>query len=237
MKNFHSFLLTAVCLLCFSAGMSAEEVTRTFAVPSDYKALNVSSALTVTYSEDATEMTVYADSDDIENFEFKCEGATVSISLKSKKILRLAKISSPVRVVIPASKSLEILNISGASKFTAEKVIDVVDLSVDVSGSSSFTGEVSAVDMDIYCSGTSSVNISGEADEVSYNVSGASRIGSGEACLVCEEAKVSVSSASSLWLEASDKITGHVSGASKVTYSGECTVSVGSTGASAVNKK
>lgn len=231
------FLTAAFCLMFVSSALSAEEVSKTFEITYDYKALNVSGALTVTYSKEAKVVTVYADSQDIENVQFKCEEGTVSVSLKEKKLLRLAKVASPVRVEIPASSSLAILNVTGASKFASDAVVDVVDLSLDVSGSSTFTAEVSAIDMDIFASGASSVNITGEAEEVSYNVSGASRVGSDEGWLKSDEAKVSVSGASRLWLEAEDSISGHVSGASRVIYSGDCNVSVGVTGASACNKK
>ena len=237
MRKVQLFLLAALSLMFASSTLSAEEVSKTFEIPDDYKSLNVSNALTVTYSSEATVMTVYADEKEIEDFEFKCVDNTVTISLKAKKALRIAKISSPVRVEIPASTSLEILTVSGASKFTSDAVIDVIDFSLDVSGSSTFTAEVSAVDMDVYVSGASSVNMTGEAEAVSYNVSGASRVGSDEGCLKSEDAKVSVAGASRLWLEVSDKMSGHVSGASRVTYSGDCTVSVATGGGSAVNKK
>ena len=237
MRKVQLFLLAAISLMLMSSNLSAEEVSKTFEVPKDYKSLNVSNALTVTYSSEATVMTVYADEKEIEDFEFKCVDNTVTISLKAKKALRIAKISSPVRVEIPASTSLEMLTISGASKFTSDQVIDVIDLSLDVSGSSTFTAEVSAIDMDVYVSGASSVNMTGEAEAVSYNVSGASRVGSDEGCLKSEDAKVSVSGASRLWLEVTDKMSGHVSGASKVTYAGDCTASVATGGGSALNKK
>ena len=237
MRKVQLFLLAAISLMLMSSSLSAEEVSKTFEIPKDYKSLNVSNALTVTYSSEATVMTVYADDKEIEDFEFKCENNTVTISLKAKKALRIAKITAPVRVEIPASTSLAMLTISGASKFSSDKVMDVIDLSLDVSGSSTFTAEVSAIDMDVYASGASSVNISGEAEAVSYNVSGASRVGSDEGFLKSEDAKVSVSGASRLWLEVTDKMSGHVSGASKVTYSGDCTVSVAAGTGSALNKK
>lgn len=237
MRKMRCFLFSAASLILSFATLSAEEVNKTFEITSDYKALNVSGALTVTYSSEAEVVTVYADSQDIENVEFKCEEGTVTVSLKEKKLLRFAKVASPVRVEIPASSSLAILNVTGASKFVSDAVVDVIDLSLDVSGASTFTAEVSAVDMDLFVSGASSVNITGEAEEVSYNVSGASRVGSDDGWLKSDEAKVSVSGASRLWLEAEDSISGHVSGASRVIYSGECNVSVGVTGASACNRK
>lgn len=237
MKRLQFLLLAALSLMLSPWTLSAEEVSKTFEVTTDYRALNVSGALTVTYSSEAKAVTVYADSQDIENVEFKCEAATVTVALKSKKLLRFAKVASPVRVVIPVSSSLTILNVTGASSFTSDAVVDVIDLSLDVSGASSFKAEVSAIDMDVYVSGASSVDITGEAEEVSYNVSGASRVGSDEGWLKSDEAKVSVSGASRLWLEAEDSISGHVSGASRVIYSGECNVSVGVTGASACNRK
>ena len=237
MRKFRAFILAAVSFMLMSSTLSAEEVSRTFEVTADYRALNVSGALSVTYSSEVKYVTIYADSKDIDDVEFRCQDGTVTVSLKEKKILRFAKVASPVRVEIPASSSLSILNVTGASRFTSETLVDVVNLSLDVSGASTFTAEVSAVDMEVYVSGASSVTITGEAEEVSYNVAGASRVGSEDAWLKCDEAKVSVSGASRVELEASDRISGHVSGASRVTYSGDCKVSVGTTGASSCNRK
>lgn len=125
------------------------------------------------------------------------------------------------------------IDLSGASQVWLEDGVALVNgLSLDLSGAAKAFLNVTARKCDIELSGASVLSLSGAAETAKIEVSGASK---GD-CAGAEirRAEVDLSGASKLNLNVSEMITGEISGASKVVYTGNATTRVDVSGAGSI---
>lgn len=147
------------------------------------------------------------------------------------------------------------IDLSGACKITLDSY-DGVDLFVDLSGASSLNvgdckvenanielsgasytsfANLKTTKLDLDLSGASTINLRlGSANNFSGDVSGASEVKA--SFFELETGKVDVSGASSMYIKVNQSLTGEVSGASTLKYSGEGEVKVYVSGGSSAKK-
>lgn len=239
MKRFFTFFVCAAMMCgCVSGNhiISGKAVIIDF--PDGIHALDVSGAISVTASADASEMTVTGDSLALESFRYSFSGGTLVLERKS---FSSGGIFNPrnvdfgeISVVIPQPAGLSSVSLSGASVFAAEQPLTAGRIAVKLSGAAVLRAEVRTDVLTVKASGASAANLSGIAGEVSYEVSGASRVSSADAYVSAENAELGVSGASKVDLGCNVSVKGNVSGASRVVCYGDAVASLNVSGASHV---
>jgi hypothetical protein len=129
-----------------------------------------------------------------------------------------------------------ILNVSGASQASLESMV-VNKLTMDISGASRANGGVNASGKtSLHASGASTIEINGKGIDADIKSSGASTVNLTNYSV--RDAHVNVSGASNATVDASGTLSGDVSGASHLYYTGAPTLgTIHTSGASSVNKK
>ena len=213
--------------------LSVVEHTRTFEIPDDYTQLEISYAINVDYSSEASVMTVTADSLVMEYFEFEVRNGKMEIGIDDDApVFNGGRIS----IILPKSSALTSISISGASHFAASETLASEDFHISLSGASGVRAYIDTRNLMVVVSGASHAGISGTAEVYEVMCSGASHISSKNAYISAEKASVTLSGASGAYLGCSEKLTGNVSGASHIYYSGDCRCDVGVRGASSADR-
>lgn len=129
-----------------------------------------------------------------------------------------------------------ILNVSGASQANFTNM-SVNKLTLDISGASRASGNVSASgNASLQASGASTITLSGKAVDADIDSSGASTVNLTD--FAVRDARVNVSGASNATVSATGTLSGDVSGASRLYYTGNPTMgNIDTSGSSSVNKK
>ena len=235
LKNFLSILtISAVtsftatsCMI--STATSKNEATSIYDVNTSYKSLSVRSAIKVDYRHDIDKIQIIADSSILPKIKVVHDEDGIEIYASSFK--------SPFKVtaLVPASKKLENIEISGASSFSSDEEIKAEELDIEVSGASKFEANINCQSLKASVNGASSANIGGKAVNAEINVSGASKLSSEN--LNTDYADVDISGASKAEIICNKNITGDVSGASKLSFGGTAKSDVSTSGASKVSRK
>jgi len=132
-------------------------------------------------------------------------------------------------------KTLQLLDVSGASDIIVAGNITSSDLTLKFSGASDFHGEITVKKLSINLSGASDIIISGSADIVDINSSGASDVNGFD--LVTEECKATASGASDINLTVNKKISAQASGASAINFRGTATISNSNTSGASIIRR
>lgn len=235
LKNFLSILtISAVtsftatsCMI--STATSKNEATSIYDVNTSYKSLSVRSAIKVDYRHDIDKIQIIADSSILPKIKVVHDEDGIEIYASSFK--------SPFKVtaLVPASKELENIEISGASSFSSDEEIKAEELDIEVSGASKFEANINCQSLKASVNGASSANIGGKAVNAEINVSGASKLSSEN--LNTDYADVDISGASKAKIICNKNITGEVSGASKLSFGGAAKADVSTSGASKAVRK
>lgn len=234
-KNLLSiFLISAVTALTatscmISTATSKNEATSIYNVNTSYKSLSVSSAIKVDYRHDIDKIQIIADSSILSKINVVQDEDGIEIYA--------SRFKSPFKVtaLVPASKELESIEISGASSFSSDVDIKAEELDIEVSGASKFDANINCQSLKASVNGASSANIGGKAVNAEINVSGASKLSSEN--LNTDYADVDISGASKAEIICNKNITGDVSGASKLSFGGTAKSNVSTSGASKVSRK
>ena len=221
-----SFTATS-CMI--STATSKNEATSIYDVNTSYKSLSVRSAIKVDYRHDIDKIQIIADSSILPKIKVVHDEDGIEIYASSFK--------SPFKVtaLVPASKELENIEISGASSFSSDEEIKAEELDIEVSGASKFEANINCQSLKASVNGASSANIGGKAVNAEINVSGASKLSSEN--LNTDYADVDISGASKAEIICNKNITGDVSGASKLSFGGTAKSDVSTSGASKVSRK
>ena len=140
-----------------------------------------------------------------------------------------------MRVYVSAP-TLNRIKASGACNVKIEGDYNATDLEIDLSGSSDFKGAVMAQNLKLKGSGSSDFIISGKATNIKIDVSGASDLKGFD--LITDICEASASGASDINITVNKELRVKASGASDVSYKGDCVVKESSaSGASDVRKK
>ncbi|MDE6872615.1 MAG: DUF2807 domain-containing protein [Bacteroidales bacterium] len=245
----------AICGCCVVNGLSGIMETSVLEVPSEYTSIEVSNSISVKWSTDATAAVLTADKDVIPYVKVELSGNTLKIYI-ADSCCRFMRGVGKVDVCLPAVQKLDCVKLSGASSFSSETPLTAESLWIGASGASAFNADIvasekvsvnlsgaskavsviEASELDIDASGASYAKVSGKVPVFSVNVSGASKVSSGNERVSAGDVTCSVSGASSLYVNCTAKIDGDVSGASKVRFGDAGAVStLSASGASSVS--
>jgi hypothetical protein len=147
----------------------------------------------------------------IDNVTTEVRGSTLEISSKGLKDTDELNIY----ITIPEVKSIET---SGAAELESEGIISSNDLWVTCSGASNVDLSMDAVNLETSVSGAAELTLEGTATNHKSDVSGAASLHATD--LQTEKSNITVSGAASAHINAKDEITGDVSGAGHLDYTG-----------------
>lgn len=161
--------------------------------------------------------------------------------------------SSAARVIVKPTISCNELDLEASSASVIEVTAGCEEVSIDASGASTINAELTANDLDIDLSGASVAKLSGQIKDAEIELSGASTLraekmrtsilececsGASKASITGVQCTAKASGASSIVVECLQLLNASASGASLITYSGDCQVNiVSNTGASSIRKK
>lgn len=203
-------------------------------VRTNYSEINVSGAFYVHYSASVKEVTVIADVNLIPYLKVRNSDNELEIGLSgiSFNEIKRAEVCVPV-----SSRNLTAVDLSGACSFSSDITVSGKDLSLDLSGASKAELDVDVKNLEIDLSGASAACISGNARNAELDSSGASKIkGYRGNCLTVDKAHIDVSGAGSIRGLQGGRISGSLSGASKLTaLRGSDVSAIRCSGASKIN--
>jgi len=218
----------------------------------DFTAVEVGNAFEVDVSHGNTYFVSITANDNL--FEYMEIGKTGStLYIKLKPLTGYINTTQKASIIMP---DLNKLDLSGASRgdvqgFSVQHDIDfelsgassldidnleAIDMTCDLSGASKMVGDIKVSDINLDLSGASSVELNGTAKDASLDASGASHIDI--AALPITSARISLSGASSATVNASGRLDGDISGASKLSYMGNPQLgNISTSGASTIRQK
>jgi hypothetical protein len=138
-----------------------------------------------------------------------------------------------VKIAMP---DLVAAKLSGSVKGSIKGFSSSHDFNLDVSGASNVSGNIVAGDAALQVSGASKVQLEGSAKNIAVNISGASTFNlSG---FVVNDAKIMVSGASHAAINVMGRLDADISGASRVSYTGEPTLgNINTSGSSTLTRR
>jgi hypothetical protein len=116
-------------------------------------------------------------------------------------------------------KDIDYIQSSGACSIKLTEAFKVSKLKIDINGASTFKGSVTASEIVLDASGASSVTIEGTTKTLKVDASGASSIKAYD--LQSDDCDAEASGASSIGINAQNKLKAEASGASSIRYKGE----------------
>lgn len=200
---------------------------------SGFRTIDVSGAIDVYVKQDSTTSVKVETDDNLQQYiRVETNGSTLKIYTESGINLRP---SHKTKVYI-SNPSFDGFEVSGASSVTSENQISSTErISLHLGGASEGRLEINAPKVIVEVSGASGANLRGRTKDLEASASGASRIRGYD--LLTENAIVDANGASHIDIYASVKLEGEASGASGVSYRGNATNNVRTSGASNVGKK
>lgn len=169
-----------------------------------------------------------------EYLDISKQGDTLRIGLKPNYDYDYSNITRKATINMP---DLEKLGLSGASKanisggFSSNHAVDF-----DLSGASKASGSIEMADGRFDLSGASSLELEGSANDIDIEASGASHVKLSDFSVVNVE--INLSGASDATINASGRLDGDLSGASKLSYMGNPTIgSINTSGGSTISQK
>lgn len=211
---------------------SGEDTTLVYSgIAATYDEIDIANTMNVKYSDSADCITVIADKNLVPYIKVYVEGGELKINMKG---VSLFNTPSPMVTVPVSTKPLKSIDVSGASKFSSDVILEGKELSIDLSGASKAELEAKVDELDADLSGASMLNIGGISDEAELCCSGASKINCDE--FSTDYADVHVSGASRIGCLDAKAAAGSVSGASSIKFSKECDAAkVSTSGASSIS--
>jgi len=209
------------------------EVTRTEVNITEYTGLRVSDAfnVNVTFSDNEESIIIEANEDIQDRIEVKKDGEDLNIRLKRHTSIR----GNATLNVYITTGNISSFNISGASNITLDNTLSAENLSLQLSGASGFTGELIVDNLELDASGASDLDIYGTAGLFNARLAGASNLNDYD--LIVSELDVELSGASNSYLSVTEKIDIRASGASTLNYKGDAIVATKDlSGSSEINK-
>ncbi len=232
--------LSMVFVMSSAAGGGRENITGSGRIVSEdfdfrgFTKLDVSHAFRVDVIQaESYSVTVKIDDNLQRHLRVEKRGDMLFIGLKPHLGLNLRGITMEAVVRMPELSGVEA---SGASDVRISGFSRQRDLRIECSGASSLEGEISAADVRLKLSGASNVWLHGEADTIDIEASGASDADLED--FPVTDAVVQLSGASEAYLVLDGTLDIDASGASRLLYEGNPTISgVELSGASSIKRR
>ena len=229
---------------------SGNIVTKTLPAP-DFNAVDASRAVKVVISAEASDIRIEADDNLIDLVVAETRGKTLEVTL-DKKVNNIQ--NGNVTVTVPANGgNIRSLKASSASKITSDATLRADKFTIDASsaakikasveatscsiGSSSaskVSAEVKAVTCTVDASSASKIALTGSAENFKADLSSASKLDASKFTAV--NASIDTSSAASVTINCSGKLTASASSGSSIRYTGDCQTSLSKSSGGSVRK-
>lgn len=252
MKKFFATILTFAALSAATTVMAGNVVTETYSIKSNYTAISITNMIEVVLL-DAPKNSIRVETDErlMPYLQIVVKNGVLVLNFDDQReVERLRKRNlnlADTRVYVSA-RGVDTFTASGMSEFEADMPIAASTITISASGMSSIDFErvecktfslsisgktevdvqLQADKCDLSVSGMSEVDLEGRTDRLSLRLSGMSEVSLEE--LHARTAKVSVSGMSEAKVNASESITGSVSGMSDLTTFGSANVNVSTSG-------
>lgn len=210
-KLFSIFFLVAACLQVTAADRQTRKIT-------GFHGVSVTSGIDLYLSQkNVEEVTVEAETEDLDKIITEVEGGVLHIYIKEKSWLNLNWNSKPRKVHV-SFKSLDKLDASAGSDVVTVSPIKVDNLRVDASSGSDIRLEVNASEMRVASSSGSDITLKGSTNKLEVDASSGSDINAGE--LTSKDCDASVSSGSDIKVNATETLKANASSGGDISYSG-----------------
>lgn len=254
MKKIFTAMMTVVAMVTATAAMAGKVVTETYSIKSNYTAISVTNMIEVVLL-DAPKNSIRVETDErlMPYLQIVVKNGVLVLNFDDQReVERLRKRNlnlANTRVYVSA-RGVDTFTASGMSEFEADMPIAASTITISASGMSSIDFErvecktfslsisgktevdaqLQADKCDLSVSGMSEVDLEGRTDRLSLRLSGMSEVSLDE--LHARTAEVYVSGMSEAEVNASESITGGVSGMSDLTTFGSANVNVSTSGGS-----
>lgn len=254
MKKIFTAMMTVAAMVTATAAMAGNVVTETYPIKSNYTAISVTNMIEVVLL-DAPKNSIRVETDErlMPYLQIVVKNGVLVLNFgDQREVERLRKRNlnlADTRVYVSA-RGVDTFTASGMSEFEADMPIAASTITISASGMSSIDFErvecktfslsisgktevdaqLQADKCDLSVSGMSEVDIEGRTDRLSLRLSGMSEVSLDE--LHARTAEVYVSGMSEAEVNASESITGGVSGMSDLTTFGSANVNVSTSGGS-----
>jgi hypothetical protein len=200
---------------------------------SGFKSIDVSSALTVIYTEGTDyKVEVFADDNLIKYITTEIKGDELQIGIQEHKSFKKVT-KTEIHVTSPAISGIEA---SGASVFNATNTLHATDLTLHLSGASVADLTIESSSLKGHLSGASNASIDGSTNFCTLEASGASIYQMED--FTTSTVSVDFSGASSGSIKVENSLSASLSGASTLSYYGNPTITyINTSGSSSVIKK
>lgn len=254
MKKIFTAMMTVAAMVTATAAMAGNVVTETYPIKSNYTAISVTNMIEVVLL-DAPKNSIRVETDErlMPYLQIVVKNGVLVLNFgDQREVERLRKRNlnlADTRVYVSA-RGVDTFTASGMSEFEADMPIAASMITISASGMSSIDFErvecktfslsisgktevdaqLQADKCDLSVSGMSEVDLEGRTDRLSLRLSGMSEVSLDE--LHARTAEVYVSGMSEAEVNASESITGGVSGMSDLTTFGSANVNVSTSGGS-----
>lgn len=254
MKKIFTAMMTVAAMVTATAAMAGNVVTETYPIKSNYTAISVTNMIEVVLL-DAPKNSIRVETDErlMPYLQIVVKNGVLVLNFDDQReVERLRKRNlnlANTRVYVSA-RGVDTFTASGMSEFEADMPIAASTITISASGMSSIDFErvecktfslsisgktevdaqLQADKCDLSVSGMSEVDLEGRTDRLSLRLSGMSEVSLDE--LHARTAEVYVSGMSEAEINASESITGGVSGMSDLTTFGSANVNVSTSGGS-----
>lgn len=254
MKKIFTAMMTVAAMVTATASMAGNVVTETYPIKSNYTAISVTNMIEVVLL-DAPKNSIRVEADErlMPYLQIVVKNGVLVLNFDDQReVERLRKRNlnlADTRVYVSA-RGVDTFTASGMSEFEADMPIAASTITISASGMSSIDFErvecktfslsisgktevdaqLQADKCDLSVSGMSEVDLEGRTDRLSLRLSGMSEVSLDE--LHARTAEVYVSGMSEAEVNASESITGGVSGMSDLTTFGSANVNVSTSGGS-----
>lgn len=254
MKKIFTAMMTVAAMVTATAAMAGNVVTETYPIKSNYTAISVTNMIEVVLL-DAPKNSIRVETDErlMPYLQIVVKNGVLVLNFDDQReVERLRKRNlnlADTRVYVSA-RGVDTFTASGMSEFEADMPIAASTITISASGMSSIDFErvecktfslsisgktevdaqLQADKCDLSVSGMSDVDLEGRTDRLSLRLSGMSEVSLDE--LHARTAEVYVSGMSEAEVNASESITGGVSGMSDLTTFGSANVNVSTSGGS-----
>lgn len=254
MKKIFTAMMTVAAMVTATVAMAGNVVTETYPIKSNYTAISVTNMIEVVLL-DAPKNSIRVETDErlMPYLQIVVKNGVLVLNFDDQReVERLRKRNlnlADTRVYVSA-RGVDTFTASGMSEFEADMPIAASTITISASGMSSIDFErvecktfslsisgktevdaqLQADKCDLSVSGMSEVDLEGRTDRLSLRLSGMSEVSLDE--LHARTAEVYVSGMSEAEVNASESITGGVSGMSDLTTFGSANVNVSTSGGS-----
>lgn len=223
MKTLHYIGLILLVLVLSSWNLKKEvkgsgKVLQEQREVTSFEGINVNNAIHVFLSQGNEEsVKVEADDNIVPYIQTKVKDWILHITLKGEEPIRNFSPKLPMNVYVTI-KNLREIEANAAATVEGESAFQVETLELDISSAANLDLEVKGENIDMDISSAANVTLSGQINSIKAEVSGACKLDG--ANLETLKANIDMSGASSATLKVKDELEYDVSGASRLTYSG-----------------